>query len=231
MPSSTITSLLWPAENGVTIQGEVFEAEATSTRYMLRGCKSGDAECDHHTAFIEIGPWASKTLPKGVAETGVYDVHGTIDGTVYSSVCEMSRSIIENCLVSKQSGFDESTEYTMSRTKGETGADFTLLYHSVTLTGGLEKLTTSLEAIEPSKTSSFEAPSTTRISPDADSSPASATDEPQTVTEIDVVSSEFTATGTASSTVSTQTTSAGSLPLVRAFAALTMAGIATAFVY
>jgi hypothetical protein len=30
MPSSTITSLLWPADNGVTIKGEVFAAEAKS---------------------------------------------------------------------------------------------------------------------------------------------------------------------------------------------------------
>ncbi|SPJ78354.1 uncharacterized protein FTOL_06743 [Fusarium torulosum] len=230
MPSSTITSLLWPAESGVTIKGEVFEAEATGTRYMLRGCKSDDAACEHHTAFLEIGPWASKTLPKGAAETGVYDVHGTIDGTVYSSVCEMSRSIIENCIVSKQSGFDESTEYTMSRTKGETGADFTLFYHSVTLTGGLEKLATS-EAIAPIKTSSFEASSTTETSPVTGASPMSATDEPKTSTDVHIVSSEFTATGTASSTISTDTTSAGSLPMVRAFAALALAGIVTVLVY
>ncbi|WZH40748.1 uncharacterized protein QYS62_001686 [Fusarium acuminatum] len=232
MPSSIITSLLCPADKGVTIQGEVFEAEATGTRYMLRGCKPGDDGCDHHTAFLNIGPWASKTLPKGAAETGVYDVHGTIDGTVYSSVCEMSRSVIQTCVVSKQSGFDDSTKYTMSRTKGETGTDFTLLYQSVTLTGGLSKLATSSEAIAPTKTSSsIEAPSTTETSPVTDTSPASATDEPETLTESDIVSTEFTVTGTASSTISTPTTSAGSLPLVRAFAVLTMAGIATALVY
>jgi hypothetical protein len=230
MPSSTITSLLWPADNGVTIKGEVFAAEATGTRYMLRGCKPGDAACEHHTAFLEIGPWASKTLPTGAAETGVYDVHGTIDGTVYSSVCEMSRSVIENCIVSKQSGFDESTKYTMSRTKGEMGADFTLLYHSVTLTGGLEKLATS-EAIAPTKTSSFETPSTAKPSSVADATPDKATDESKTPTEINIETSEFTATGTASSTISTETTSAGSLPMLRAFAALALAGIVTVLVY
>ncbi|KAI6764275.1 hypothetical protein HG530_008064 [Fusarium avenaceum] len=203
MPSSIITSLLCPADKGVTIQGEVFEAEATGTRYMLRGCKSGADGCDHHTAFLNIGPWASKTLPNGAAETGMYDVHGTIDGTVYSSVCEMSRSVIETCVVSKQSGFDDSTEYTMSRTKGETGADFTLLYQSVTLTGGLSKLATSAEATAPTETSSLEAPSTTETSPVTDVSPISITDEPKALTESDIVSNEFTATGTTSSTTST----------------------------
>lgn len=140
MPSTSITSLLWPAGDNARVQGEVFEAEATGTRYMLRGCKPNDNSCDHHTAFVEFGPWANKTLPSGAAETGVYDVHGTVDGTMYSSVCEMSRSVIEQCKVSKASGFGSSTEYSMTRTKGETGADFTLLYHEVTLTGGLSKL-------------------------------------------------------------------------------------------
>ncbi|CAJ0545060.1 Ff.00g085330.m01.CDS01 [Fusarium sp. VM40] len=232
MPSSIITSLLCPADKGVTIQGEVFEAEATGTRYMLRGCKSGPDGCDHHTAFLNIGPWASKTLPNGAAETGVYDVHGTIDGTVYSSVCEMSRSVIESCVVSKQSGFDDSTEYTMSRTKGEMGADFTLLYQAVTLTGGLSKLATSAETTAPTKTSSsFDAPSTTETSPVTDASPVSATDEPKPPTDSDMMSSKFTATETTNSTTPAAITSAGSLPLVRAFAALIMARIATALVY
>ncbi|KAH6960236.1 hypothetical protein DER45DRAFT_154901 [Fusarium avenaceum] len=232
MPSSIITSLLCPADKGVTIQGEVFEAEATGTRYMLRGCKSGPDGCDHHTAFLNIGPWASKTLPNGAAETGVYDVHGTIDGTVYSSVCEMSRSVIETCVVSKQSGFGDSTEYTMSRTKGETGADFTLLYQAVTLTGGLSKLATSAEATAPTKKSaSFDVPSTTETSPVTDVTPVSTADKPKGLTESDIVSSEFTAIGTTSSTTPTETTSAGSLPLVRAFSALIIAGIATTLVY
>ncbi|KAM5353499.1 hypothetical protein ACJ41O_000149 [Fusarium nematophilum] len=232
MPSTTVTSLLWPVGDNVSIKGEVFEAEATGTRYMLRGCKPGDAACDYQTAFVELGPWASETLPTGAAETGVYDVHGTVDSTVYSSVCDMSRSVIEKCTVSKQSGFGDSTTYTMTRTKGETGADFTLSYHPVTLTGGLEKFASASTAIASTEASSTsEASSTNEASSAADASSGSATDKSSTPAETETASSEATSTQEAtSSVVPTETASAGSPPLVRAFAALAVAGMAAALV-
>ncbi|KAJ4003457.1 hypothetical protein NW752_012073 [Fusarium irregulare] len=231
MPSTSITSLLWPAGDNVRVQGEVFEAEATGTRYMLRGCKPNDNSCDHHTAFVEFGPWASKTLPSGAAETGVYDVHGTVDGTMYSSVCEMSRSVIERCTVSKASGFGSGTEYDMTRTKGETGADFTLLYHEVTLTGGLSKLASVTGDAAPAKTSSDdEASSTNEASSTADASSDGVTSMSTSATEIEASSTEATAETTPAETVPTESTSAGSPPLVRAFAALAIAGLATAMV-
>ncbi|KAF5005556.1 hypothetical protein FDECE_8008 [Fusarium decemcellulare] len=226
MPSTAVTSLLWPAGDNVSIKGEIFEVEATGTRYMLRGCKPGDAACEHHTAFVELGPWASETLPTGAAKTGVYDVHGTVDGTVYSSVCDMSRSVIEKCTVSKQSGFGDSTTYTTTRTKGETGADFTLSYHPVTLTGGLEKLASASTAI-----ASTQASSINEASSAADASSGSATDKSSNPTGAETASSDATSTQeTLSSAVPTETASAGSPPLVRAFAALAVAGMAAALV-
>ncbi|KAG8666676.1 hypothetical protein FPOAC2_11791 [Fusarium poae] len=228
MPSTTITSLLWPAGSGVAITGEVFEAEPTATRYMLRGCK--DTECDYQTAFVNLGPWASETLRKGAAETGVYDVHGTVDGTVYSSVCEMSRSVIEKCTVSMQSGFDDSTEYTTTRTKGETGVDFTLSYHAVTLTRGFEKFISVTDGTPASKTSSTDkASSTGEASTATDTGLDSATDDPSS-TITDIPNKAATATESSGSTVPTDADSAGSRPLVRAFAALALAGMATALV-
>ncbi|RSL68695.1 hypothetical protein CEP54_002736 [Fusarium duplospermum] len=239
MPSTTITSLLWPAGDNVSIKGEVFEAEATGTRYMLRGCKPSDTACEYQTAFVEFGPWASETLPADAAETGVYDVHGTVDGTVYSSVCDMSRSVIEKCTVSKQSGFgDSTTEYTTTRTKGEKGEDFTLLYHTVTLTGGLEKLASASTAVASTKaTSTGEASSTNEASSTDETSSAnesssaadaSATDKSSTQTEMETASSETTST--TETPIPTETASAGSPPLVRAFAALAVAGMAAALV-
>ncbi|KAJ4118905.1 hypothetical protein NW768_010645 [Fusarium equiseti] len=231
MPSTSITSLLWSAGDNVSIKGEVFEAEATGTRYMLRGCKPNDSSCDHHTAFVEFGPWASETLSKGTAETGVYNVHGTVDGTVYSSVCEMSRSVIEKCTVSKASGFGKSTTYTATRTKGETGADFTLLYHEVTLTGGLSKLASATGDAAPTKTSSNDqASSTNEASSTADASSGSVTDMPTSATEIEASNTEATVETASAETVPAEATSAGSPPLVRVFAALAIAGLATAMV-
>ncbi|KAF4973445.1 hypothetical protein FSARC_270 [Fusarium sarcochroum] len=228
MPSTTVTSLLWPAGDNVSIKGEVFEAEATETRYMLRGCKPDDPACEYQTAFVNIGPWASETLPTGAVETGVYDVHGTVDGTVYSSVCDMSRSVIQKCTVSKQSGFADSTKYTTTRTKGETGADFTLSYHSVTLTGGLEKLASSRTIITSTDASSIgETSSADEVSSAVDATSGSATD---IATKIDATSGETTSPDTPSTAVPTETASAGSPPLVRAFAALAVAGMAAALV-
>jgi hypothetical protein len=188
---------------------------------MLRGCKPNDDSCEHHTAFVEFGPWASETLSKGVAETGIYNVHGTIDGTIYSSVCDMSRSVIERCTVSKESGFGKPTEYNMTWTKGETGADFTLLYHEVSLTGGLSKLASATGDAAPTKTSSNdEASSTNEASSTTDASSDGVTNMP----------TEATNETTPAKTVPTETTSAGSPPLVRAFAALAIAGLATVMV-
>ncbi|KAJ4319814.1 hypothetical protein N0V84_006195 [Fusarium piperis] len=180
---------------------------------MLRGCKPSDAACEHHTAFVELGPWASETLPTGAAETGVYDVHGTVDGTMYSSVCDMSRSVIV-------------------KTKGETGADFTLSYHPVTLTGGLRKLASASTAISSTKASSTgETSSTDEASSVADVSSDSATDKSSTPIETETISSEASGTQkTSSSAVPAETASAGSPPLVRAFAALAVAGMAAALV-
>ncbi|KAL6924089.1 hypothetical protein ACHAPO_011339 [Fusarium lateritium] len=226
MPSTTITSLLWPAGSSVAVTGEVFEAEPTETRYMLRGCKG--IECDYQTAFVNLGPWASETLPKGAAETGVYDVHGTVDGTVYSSVCEMSRSVIEKCTVSMKSGIGDSTEYTTTRTKGETGADFTLSYHAVTLTRGFEKFSSVSDATPASKASSTDkASSTTEASTATETSLDSVTDEPSSSTDTDIPNKAATATESSGSAVPTETNSAGSQPLVRAFAALALAGMAS----
>ncbi|RSL67652.1 hypothetical protein CEP53_002894 [Fusarium sp. AF-6] len=233
MPSTAVTSLLWPAGDNISIKGEVFEAEATGTQYMLRGCTPRDTACEYQTAFVELGPWASETLPAGAAETGVYNVHGTVDGTMYSSVCDMSRSVIEKCTVSKQSGFDDSTEYTITRTKGETGEEFTLLYHAVTLTGGVEKLASASTAVASTKASSTneasltdETSSTGEVSSSVtDASSGSATDSSSTQTEM---SSEITST--TETPIPTETASAGSPPLVRAFAALAVAGMAAALV-
>ncbi|CAG7559749.1 unnamed protein product [Fusarium equiseti] len=231
MPSTSITSLLWPAGDNVSVKGEVFEAEATKTRYMLRGCKPNDDSCDHHTAFVEFGPWASETLSKGTAETGVYNVHGTIDGTIYSSVCDMSRSVIERCTVSKESGFGKPTEYNMTWTKGETGADFTLLYHEVSLTGGLSKLASATGDATPAKTSSNDdASSTNEASSTTHASSDGVTNMPTSATEIEASNTEATNEATPAKTVPTETTSAGSPPLVRAFAVLAIAGLATAMV-
>ncbi|KAH7174470.1 uncharacterized protein B0J16DRAFT_182398 [Fusarium flagelliforme] len=232
MPTTSITSLLWPAGDNVRVEGEVWEAEATGTRYMLRGCKPNDDSCDHHTAFVEFGPWASETLSKGAAETGVYNVHGTVDGTMYSSVCEMSRSVIQKCTVSKASGFDPSTtEYNMTRTKGETGADFTLLYHEVSLTGGLSKLASATGDAAPATTSSNdEASSTNEASSTTNASSDGVTNMPTSATEIEASNTEATVETTPAKTVPTETTSAGSPPLFRAFAVLAIAGLATAMV-
>lgn len=236
MRSPLVTSLLWPqGGDNVSIKGEVFEAEATGTQYMLRGCKPDDAACEYQTAFVELGPWASKTLPAGAAETGVYDVHGTVDGTLYSSVCDMSRSVIVTCTVSKQWGFGDSTTYTMTRTKGETRTDFTLSYHPVTLTGGLQKLASASTAVASSKASSAgeastsEASSADEASSTANTSSSSATDKSSTPSETETASSEGSSTSeTSSSAVPTETASAGSPPLVRGFVALVVAGMTTA---
>ncbi|RGP74009.1 hypothetical protein FSPOR_1703 [Fusarium sporotrichioides] len=230
MPSTSITSLLWPVGSSIAITGTVFEAEVTGTQYMLRGCyPPSDRECDYQTAFVNLGPWASERLLKGAVETGVYDVHGTVNGTVYSSVCEMSRSVIEKCTVSKQSGWGDSTEYTTTRTKGETGADFTLSYHTVTLTGGFEKFSAVSDATPASKApSSVEASSTAEASTTTETKLDSATDEPSSSTNMDFSSVVATATKASGSAVSTETTSAGTRPLVRAFAVLALAAMATA---
>ncbi|EKJ75427.1 hypothetical protein FPSE_04380 [Fusarium pseudograminearum CS3096] len=231
MPSTSITSLLWPVGSNVAITGEVFEAEATETRYMLRGCyPSSDKGCDYQTEFVNFGPWASETLPKGAAATGIYDVHGTVNGTVYSSVCEMSRSVIEKCTVSKQSGWDDSTEYTTTRTKGETGADFTLSYHAVTLTGGFEKFASVSEATPASMiTSTAEPTSTAEASTTTDTSLDSVNDDPST-TDMDISNTAAAITETTTSAVPTETVSAGSRPLVRALAVVALAGMATALI-
>ncbi|RMJ15119.1 hypothetical protein CDV36_005227 [Fusarium kuroshium] len=229
MPSTAVTSLLWPAGDNISIKGEVFEAEATGTQYMLRGCKPRDTACEYQTAFVELGPWASETLPAGAVETGVYNVHGTVDGTMYSSVCDMSRSVIEKCTVSKQSGFGDSTEYTITRTKGEAGEEFTLLYHAVTLTGGVEKLASASTAVASTKASSTnEASSTEEASSVTDASSGSVTDSSSTQTEMETASSETTST--TETPIPTETVSAGTPPLVRAFAALAVAGMAAALV-
>ncbi|RSL92188.1 hypothetical protein CEP52_013966 [Fusarium oligoseptatum] len=229
MPSTVVTSLLWPAGDNISIKGEVFEAEATGTVYFLRGCKPSDPACEYQTAFLELGPWASETLPAGAAETGVYSVDGTVDHTVYTSVCDMSRSVIEKCTVSKQSEFGDSTEYTITRTKGETGDEFTLLYHAVTLTGGVEKLASASTAVASTKASSTdETSSTGDASSVTDASSGSATDSSSTQTEMETASSETTST--TETPIPTETASAGSPPLVRAFAALAVAGMAAALV-
>ncbi|RSM06391.1 hypothetical protein CDV31_009165 [Fusarium ambrosium] len=241
MPSTVVTSLLWPAGDNISIKGEVFEAEATGTVYFLRGCKPSDPACEYQTAFLELGPWASETLPAGAAETGVYSVDGTVDHTVYTSVCDMSRSVIEKCTVSKQSGFGDSTEYTITRTKGETGEEFTLLYHAVTLTGGVEKLASASTAVASTKASSTgeasptnEASSTDETSSTGDASSVTdgssggATDSSSTQTEMETASSETTST--TETPIPTETASAGSPLLVRAFAALAVAGMAAALV-
>jgi hypothetical protein len=156
-------------------------------------------------------------------------VHGTVNGTVYSSVCEMSRSVIEKCTVSKQSGWGDSTEYTTTRTKGEKGADFTLSYHAVTLTGGFEKFSAVSDAIPASKgPSSVEASSTAEASATNETKLDSATDEPSSSTNMDFSSVVATATKASGSAVSIEATSAGTRPLVRAFAVLALAAMATA---
>ncbi|KAF5234353.1 hypothetical protein FAUST_7676 [Fusarium austroamericanum] len=232
MPSTSITSLLWPVGSDIAITGTVFEVEATGTQYMLRGCyPPSDKGCDYQTEFVELGPWASETLPKGAAETGVYDVHGTVNGTIYSSVCEMSRSVIEKCTVSKQSGWGDSTEYTTTRTKGETGAEFTLSYHVVTLTGGFEKFASVSEATPASKaTSTTEPTSTTEALTTTNTSLDSKKDDPSNTTDMDILNSAAAATETTGSPVPSESASAGSRPLVRALAIVALAGMATALV-
>ncbi|KAM0295363.1 hypothetical protein ACHAPM_010728 [Fusarium culmorum] len=216
MPSTSITSLLWLVGSNVAITGEVFEAEATETRYMLRGCyPPSDKRCDYQTEFVNFGPWASETLPKGVAATGIYDVHGTVNGTVYSS----------------QSGWDDSTEYTTTRTKGETGADFTLSYHAVTLTGGFEKFASVSEATPASMiTSTAEPTSTAEASTTTDISLDSVNDNPSRITDMDISNSAAAATETTGSPVSSESASSGSRPPVRALAIVALAGMATAMI-
>lgn len=233
MPSTSITSLLWPVGSDIAITGTVFEAEATGTQYMLRGCyPPSDKGCDYQTEFVELGPWASETLPKGAAETGVYDVHGTVNGTIYSSVCEMSRSVIEKCTVSKQSGWGDSTEYTTTRTKGETGAEFTLSYHAVTLTGGFEKFSYVSEATPASKITSTAKPTSTAETSTATDTTSldSAKDDPSSTTDMDISNSAAAATEITGSPIPSESASAGSRPLVRALAIVALAGMATALV-
>ncbi|KAF5021019.1 hypothetical protein F66182_6950 [Fusarium sp. NRRL 66182] len=210
MPSTTVTSLLCLAGDNVSIRVRF------SKRKPLRH------------AFVNIGPWASETLPTGAVEIGVYDVHGTVDGTVYSSVCDMSRSVIETCTVSEQSGFADSTKYAMTRTKGETGSDFTLSYCLVTLTGGLAKLASSPTAIISTEASSIgEASLISEATPADDATSGSAT---EISTNVDATSGETTSPDTPSTAVPTETASAGSPSLVRAYAALAVAGMAAALV-
>ncbi|CEF82925.1 hypothetical protein FGSG_07763 [Fusarium graminearum PH-1] len=143
----------------------------------------------------------------------------------------MSRSVIERCTVSKQSGWGDSTEYTTTRTKGETGADFTLSYHVVTLTGGFEKFASVSEATPASKiTSTAEPTSTVEASTTTDTSLDSAKDDPSSTTDMDISNSAAAATETTSSPIPSESASAGSRPLVRALAIVALAGMATTMI-
>ncbi|RGP78901.1 hypothetical protein FLONG3_2806 [Fusarium longipes] len=238
MPSSTITSLLWSGDSSLTVKGQAYpdvNAEGefrTSTHYLLQWCDGpSDTVCEYQTAFLELGPWASETLPEGAAETGTFDVHGLVDGTPYTSVCDMSRSVIQKCTVKKNFGYADYTSYKFSRTKGETGAEFTLSYYAVTLTSGFEDFSSASEVPSASRTTSgVEASSTNDTSSTADASIGGAGNKSDSPSETGTSAVETTATESSSSTDSTDAPSPGSHPVVRVFTALVLAGMATALV-
>ena len=190
--SAIVTSLLYLDVNGAdatatatphTFLGKVIGVQPTATTYLL-GCPSGDSFCDNQTISLTLGPWASQTLPSGAAETGVWDAEAAItaedESWIYSYHCDMSRSIAQDCIVTKLNDTAETTSeppYTISGTDLDDRMK-TFAYITVTLTAGQELLaaaTSSASAIsdksESAQSTGTKASASTTSGADAASSP------------------------------------------------------------
>ena len=213
MPSPVVTSLLIPLTDPQPLVAEVIGADVSATTYVLN-CPSGtdSNDCGTYNETITLGPWASKTLSPGAAETGVFDLFITdsVQPWKFSFHCEMSRTVAQECTTINLGGNDDGAPTaTFSSPEELEDRDLaTFSYLPVTITAGQELLIASDKA------------STTGT---AQSTAASATGTKGS-------SSEASGTETSSSAASPEKTSGAISSLVRVLAALSVAGIAATIV-
>ena len=152
MPSTTVTTLLVPDFDSQTLVAEVLGADSTATTYLLN-CPS-DVEsnlCGLYNNTITLGPWASKTLPPGAAETGIFDYEANVDfeeggendeGWEFSVHCKMSRSVAQECTMTNNLAEPGSqTEIISDASLLSASAPFA--YKEMTITAGAELLSAS----------------------------------------------------------------------------------------
>lgn len=211
--SSAITTTLPLIYNGDYV-AEVIGAEATATTYVLN-CSpdTEDGECGTFNNTVAVGPWGSKTLPPGAASTGYLDYYMTMPDPEHpfelSMHCKMSRTIAQECTTINIGGNNDGTPTATFSDLEKSQDDFAFMtYATVTITAGQE----FLAATHSAPTAADDASSTARSASDAAS----------------VKESSAEATGTETQGASTPTPASGaSLNIVRAFAAMAVAGVAT----
>ncbi|RSL60983.1 hypothetical protein CEP54_006450 [Fusarium duplospermum] len=215
--SSAITTTLPLLYDGNYV-AEVIGAEATATTYVLN-CNEHDleeGECGTFNNTVAVGPWGSKTLPPGAASTGYLDYFVTMpyeeEPFLLSMHCKMSRTIAQECTTTNIGGNNDGTPTATYSDLEKSQTDFAFLtYATVTITAGQE----FLAATHSAATTADDASSTAKSASGA--------------TSADEASAEATGTET-QGTPTPKSTSGASLNIVRGFAAMAVAGIATLLV-
>ncbi|KAM0421271.1 hypothetical protein ACHAPT_010993 [Fusarium lateritium] len=216
--SSAITTSLPLLYEGDFV-AEVIGAEATATTYVLN-CGEADieaGECGTFNNTVIVGPWGSKTLPPGAASTGYLDYYVTMADPVepweFSIHCKMSRTVAQECTTTNLGGNDDGhpTATFSSLDQSDDLGFASLTYASVTVTAGQDLL----KATHSAATTADDASSTANSGSDASS--------------VKEASAEATGTET-QSTPTPKATSGASLSVVRVFAAMAVAGVATMLV-
>ncbi|KPM45955.1 hypothetical protein AK830_g654 [Neonectria ditissima] len=151
MPSSIITSLLLPRFDTTPLMAAVLGVDTTATTYLLN-CPWDEADfeesssCGVYNNTVTVGPWASKTLPPGTAETGVFDL--SVDRSRYlppwefSIHCKMSRTVAQECTTIDLGGNSDVIP-TATLTSPDSLKDqdlFRFSHTPITITAGLELL-------------------------------------------------------------------------------------------
>lgn len=222
MPS-LVTSLLFPDGffDPQTLVVQVLHAQPTATTYLLN-CPDGtdSNDCGTYNVSVTLGPWASKTHSPGADITGAFDLFITDswDPWKFSVHCEVSGTRGQECTTVNIGGNDDGHPTAVITSPEELDEDgfATFAYYPVTITSGLELLT--------SEVASLDASSVTGEVPTSEVESATATEWGGA--ESSGAGPETTA-GSSSSASTPEATSGAASGFVRLVAVLGVAGLAT----
>ncbi|KAM0431364.1 hypothetical protein ACHAPT_005340 [Fusarium lateritium] len=223
MPSSLVTSLLWP-DPDEHLQAKVIGAEPSATTYALNCIPDpSDGGGCYLYVTITLGPWASETAPAGAGRTGDYDYYltDTDDPWEYSLHCGMSGTVAQKCTRINNGGNDEDnpTATLGSEDELESEGYDVFGYAPVTITEGLELLAAAHSGSHESTAVSTTATSTLTQS-NFESAPSAT-----------AASTQMSGTESSSSTSTPEATSAASSCIARVFTAMSLATVALAVVF